>query len=336
MNDGSDPGRLSAWLASTTMAIALLPAGAAQASLFLSERGDTALQVKAESENPALVDRQTSVEAPDSTTTFRTLVEIAGLGFGKHIDRGPFASAVVSAAHAGGVGADGFFFGKNIHLSAERQSRDSITNVDTLPFTSDFVYDIEPIDVGVFPGDGIRGMDAGILVLATMERFHDGVGSGIETLVDYNLRVSKPRFGDDDDAFDIERTQDLLADAGDGTPIDTGGLFGVHYDGFRGSRSLGTLQPGDTIVVDYLWRAFVLTGDTPEIAGEAFIGDPFDLTGTGGAFGFVIGDDLSTPAPGGTVPEPHTAGLMAIGVALLRLARHTKERKGASTERPVA
>ncbi len=294
------------------LVVATLSAGTANAVFIDFALSDVELQVVSESESAGIVDRKTGFEPPASTKRFETLAQLSGLPFGKSQSLGsPFASATATPSHVVGVGASGFFFSSNAELRAEVFSRQSITNVDTLAGTSDFTYAVSPIDVGVLPGDGIHGMNAGILVLATMEHFHNGISSGIETLVDYSLGVSKPRNSGGDEAFDIDRSPDLVADAGLGTTISNGALFGVHYDEFGGKRSLGTLQPGDTVTVEYRFRAFVITRGTPELAAEAFVGDPFDLSGNAGGFNIV---------PGSSVPEPGTFSLVGLGLALAAVA----------------
>jgi hypothetical protein len=177
--------------------------------------------------------------------------------------------------------------------------------------------------VAVLGGDGQHGTLAGVQVLASVEYFNSaGISLGTDPLVDYFLQVTKIRDDGDASAFKITRSDELVADAGLGVGI-AGFTGSVHYDGFQGVRPLRTLEPGDTATVEYDWLAFLDTGGAREDGAEAFIGDPFDLTGTGGGFSFAVGDGVLPPPllPGGSVPEPGTLGILGLGLPLCLIAR---------------
>ena len=75
--------------------------------------------------------------------------------------------------------------------------------------------------------------------------------------------------------------------------------------------SFGTVQPGESLEYGYNYFATASTG-FGETAVFAAIGDPFDLTFSGGSFSVQF-DDVDVP--GTSVPEPGTLALMTLGLA---------------------
>jgi len=89
---------------------------------------------------------------------------------------------------------------------------------------------------------------------------------------------------------------------------DNGDQFNPRFDIDAVSTKVdfGTLQPGDTLDVVYQLTAVGTTGGGEE-GFVAFLGDPFDVSGTSDAF------VVTTGPPAATVPEPATWVLMILG-----------------------
>jgi PEP-CTERM motif len=316
-------------LVRTTLTITALSVNAAFAAPVGIAFSDKQLEAVSLAE-PGDLDRKTSTVPVDSTQGLETLVKSRGESFGKC--RGsalaPFASASVTGLGMGGVGACGFTFDRKIEFTAQVNSITNVKNEGTKSFDFLFGYHIEDIDVGLLAGDGESGMRADVTLFADVRHIlADGTDLGKERLFQYDLKVSKPRNNGGATAFDIFQSPDLIADAGLGSPI-TSGPFGIHYDGFDGEKSLGLFNPGDTVILNYTWLAKTFSGDIPEIGTEAFVGDPFGLSGTGGGFNIVVGDAVPPPPPppGGSVPEPGTLGILGLGLALSGRASRQRQK----------
>lgn len=297
--------------------LAVLAAGPASATFF--DFSDVGILVETKSKNPFEQDKDEIVRPSDSNDKAEAFIQVPGEAFGKVTNHGAFASAAASPTHEFGIGASGFFFGGNANLHAGVLWDQSITNNKQEAGTSTFFYDILPIDVSVLGGDGIRGETGEVTIEASKQTFRNGVSLGVENLFNYTLSLRKVGFAGDETAFDVRRSEDLKADAGLGKDLVSGGDFvGVHYDGFSGARFLGTIEPGDTVKITYIATADITT-ISPELAAQAFVGDPFDFSGIGGSLQIVEGDVVPPPpAPGGDIPEPGSIATLGLGLILLR------------------
>jgi hypothetical protein len=264
------------------------------------------------SEVPGDLDEKTTSNQLGSPSPVQTLATMFGDPYPiNHRLPTPFASVQYPS---GGVGVSGIVFDKNASLTAQLLYEESVTNIGKVPAQVHFTYRILPLNVSLVAGDGFRGQSAKVAVIADTTHFSGSQFIGESRVYDYSLRVTKPRFDGGDDAFDIERSADLLRDARNETIIDHNfpTIFGDHYDEFSGERDLDILAPGDTLVVKLNFLATADAGGTPEVGMQALFGDPSDVSG-----------DLTKliNITGTSVPEPSSLALMVIGaLALLPLS----------------
>jgi len=101
------------------------------------------------------------------------------------------------------------------------------------------------------------------------------------------------------------------ADLG-GIFFSSGGTIGYDFDSLVTSVPLGTFDPGETLSVEY---RMTVTVDTPQLetGGEAFVGDPLNLSGPDAVTVQLI-----------TIPEPTTLAAISLGSLALVLAKRRR------------
>jgi hypothetical protein len=226
-----------------------------------------------------------------------------------------FGSSATNANGFYAVGVSGFFFQNSLPpnaLVASGTATQTITNNSGVAISGTGGFEIPAPTIRFFgvgnsfaPGaDPARDATAAISIRFVTKLTHPD-GSAVETiLVDYGMRsFREPVSGvlvalpTSSDAVGITRFAEL------------GGSFGFRLPDLKAERSFGNIGPGDSMEVTYDYFAQASTG-FGETGVFAAIGDPFNLSASGGRFDIQVG-----PATG--VPEPATLATLAVGMVVL-------------------
>ena len=98
------------------------------------------------------------------------------------------------------------------------------------------------------------------------------------------------------------------------------GSFGFRLPPVLKTISLGSIAPGESLEFGYDYFATASTG-FGETGVFAAIGDPFDLTTSGGSFSFQVDGSQPGPGPAPGIPAPGTLVLVALGLTSLGIMR---------------
>ncbi|MGD9615959.1 MAG: hypothetical protein AB7H90_12800 [Alphaproteobacteria bacterium] len=253
-------------------------------------------------------DVDTSTVAPDDPQIFTTLVEPLGLArFPTSPSALPagFASATFTALMIGGVGISGIALNR-FNTEAFALYEQTLYNDSDEPVFLTVDYTIPNMEAAVFAGPLIlQGPEAtaraALEVTACNADLSDCVD---EDVFLYLLTADKVSTG-----VDFIRSPDLVIDAGSGSPYADGDVNGLRYGAFSGSAPL-YIPAGGLLDIRYSFTAFGRTS-TPETGYQAFIGDPFDITSSGGPLQFRL---AAPPAP---ILEPSAWAMLITGLAAL-------------------
>jgi hypothetical protein len=308
--------RRRAWAAGATLALAAAaPAPAAAQPVFSYD----AVSVRAlRYLDGTVVEEQTDVAPPGSPALASVLGQFGIAPFPTSqstLPRG-FSSALMTGTGFGGVGVS-FISAQRPDHAAFATWEQAIMNVGNAPGTARAHYDIPRMEAsilagalyGPFPRHSAPLAQARALLTTTLFA-DDGTRLSERTIFDYMLRVER-RFQGDlcPDIHDVTISDDLLARLPNGgRVIDHVDVCGIEYIPFAGDVTLPEIGPGERLLVRYelsaqnlAWRSL-----TPELGYQAFVGDPFGVSGGGGI--------VVTLA---AVPEPATVTLLAAGLAAL-------------------
>lgn len=274
----------------------------------------------------AVVEEQSDIAPPGSPALASVLLHPLGiLRFPTNPSALPsgFVSALMTGTGFGGVGLS-FISAQRPDHAAIAQWTQEITNVGTSAGSLRAHFEIPRFEASIAAGPRYGPFPRFQMPLVTADakltatRFdEDGTQLSSKTMFDYRLTVER-RFQGDlcPDIHDITLSDDLEA-RGPGTlrVIEEGDVCGIEVLPFSDTVDLPSLAPGELMLLEYTmivenlaWRSF-----TPELGYQAFVGDPFDVSGGGG----IRFSSPSAPAP---VPEPASLALMLVaGIAALRL-----------------
>lgn len=89
-----------------------------------------------------------------------------------------------------------------------------------------------------------------------------------------------------------------------------------------GSADLGILAAGESVMISYVARTFVIAGvdkcSASDCAAYASIGDPFGVYGIpNDAQSSIGGADTISSAPVAAIPEPEIYAMLGLGLGLL-------------------
>ena len=231
---------------------------------------------------------------------------------------GGFLSALMTHDGFGGVGVSGVSLRTSDALATARFVQ-SVINTGDAPAPFGIDVTIPAIEVSVLAGASHGPFPAfaapgGIAEGAMIARYTRADGTTAEDIVfDYRLELRKRFQGSGRHAYVAEFSDDLLAF----TPaeiIERGDVFGLRFAEFTEFHRLRTLEPGDSVELDYSILAIGSNGENPELGYQALFGDPFNLSGSAG---FRIA--LAAPA---AVAEPGALSLLAVAFILMRVQRY--------------
>lgn len=300
----------SVMLASLAAAAALSAAPASATVRF----GDVIVEVRSTFRGFTVIeDTDGFAVAPGDPQIFTTLVEPPGLArFPTSPSALPagFASATFTALRLGGVGVSGIALNR-FETEAVALYEQTLHNDGDEPVFLRIDYTIPNMEAAVWAGPSIvQGPEA--LARAALDVTACNIDfsqCSDEDLFVYSLLADKVLGG-----VDFTRSPDLILDAGNGSPYTEGDVSGVRYGAFSGSMPL-YIPAGGSLDIFYSFTAYGRTS-TPETGYQAFVGDPFDISG-GVPFRISVVD---APAP---IPEPSTwamliAGFAAVGITARR------------------
>lgn len=307
--------------------VVLAPISASANGIDFSDVQMTAFAGFTTQRQPEKTDFDAKTLPPGSTTTVEAFVS-AGLPFFNDGTTG-FASSAASADNFYGVGVSAFFFPSALpphNLEASGTFLQNVINNSsaTESVSIDFLIPGPTIQFGGqvgnnFPigADPARDITAtvSLRMLTTLTRPD---GSSIETVhLDYGMRT----FRDPAGVLNVLPSRD----AAGLTRVEELGFFSFQLpDLQRSDFDLGLIGPGDTLTFSYDYFTQASTG-FGEIGIFAAIGDPFNLSTSGGNFNIQVGDSL----PPNPVPEPTTMLLLGTGLAGIGAIRKRRQNKRA-------
>jgi len=265
---------------------------------------------------PTVTDSVTRSAPQGVANSVDALVHARGVPFPNLPNRvgSSFASAAGDGNGLFGVGVNGFFFTNSLPPDdLVAQATFSQTFVNNSALTVSIFADITiPAPTLLFFGVGDffpAGADPRRDVTASanarvLTKITHANGSVVDAIAfDYGLSVfreptSGRLLGLDDDGAVLPRFEEF------------DGSFGFQLANFHGDNiEVATFGPGDTLelTLDYFATASTGFGETGIFAA---IGDPFELSASGGQF------DIHLAAP---IPEPATWTLLAAGLVAFRL-----------------
>jgi hypothetical protein len=302
------------------VALAVFAASPATATVTF---GDVTIETRSTFQGFTIIeDEDGSTVAPDDPQIFTTLVEPQGLAkFPTSPSALPagFASATFTALKIGGVGVSGIalnrFEAEGITLYEQ-----TLFNNSNEPAFLTVDYMIPNLEVAVLAGPSIlRGPEAIARAALTVTGCNADLSECFdEDVFIYALGADKVPTG-----VDFTRSPDLLIDAGNGSLYTDGDVSGLRYGAFSGSAPL-FIPAGGLLDIQYSFSAF---GDTvtPETGYQAFVGDPFDITSSGGPLQFRL---ANPPAP---IPEPPAWAMLITTFTVLAFT--ARRRRSSSPER---
>jgi PEP-CTERM motif len=288
-------------------------------SIVLSDVRLTARATFSSQRVPEKSDFDTETAPPDQLLQAAQALVIDGLPFPNqpNSQNAGFASSAGVVGGVFGVGVNGFHFQNSLppnRYFASGTWTQTLTNNSDVPQRSSAVISVpaptirffgvgNSFPVGADPDlDATANVDIRLTSILTRAD-----GSVVETVIfDYGMEaVRDPFFGvllpdpTDDAAGNLSRFDE------------PDGSFGFRLQPVLKEFSFGTVQPGESLEYGYNYFATASTG-FGETAVFAAIGDPFDLTVSGGSFSVQF-DDVDVP--GTSVPEPGSLMLMTLGLA---------------------
>lgn len=299
--------RVLPFLVAAAMPLAAVPAAAAVTF------GDVLIEVRSTFNGFTVIeDADSGVVAPDDPQIFTSLIQPAGLArfptSPSALPRG-FASATFTALKLGGVGVSGVALNR-FQAEGFALYQQVIFNDDQTEFAPLVIeYLIPNLEASVWAVDQIPEGPLALIEAELRVISFDKDNQVLEasSLFNYSLAVKTVSFG----IVDTEISGDLVAERV-GILFEDGDVQGVRYAAFESSRPLPLISPGGRLEIDYTLTAFGSTS-TPETGYQAFIGDPFDFSGSGSPFRF---------RPGGAIdpiPEPSTWAMLIAGFAAVGL-----------------
>jgi hypothetical protein len=231
-----------------------------------------------------------------------------------------FVSATMTGTGFGGVGVSFISGGTPDHTAVAEWTQD-ITNVGSASGSLRAHFDIPRLEASLFAGPAYgtfpQGAEpwAGAGARLTATRFaEDGTQLSTTRIFDYFLTISRRFQGDNCSGInDFTFSDDLLARPAEARLIDEGDVCGMEIVPFSGDVTLSLLEPGERLVAHYRLAAgnVASSSRTPELGYQAFVGDPFDVSGGGG----IRISSVSGPAsPPTSVPEPPPIALLLVGM----------------------
>ena len=274
-------------------------------------------------------DSDSTTAPPDQTfLTTHALVK-EGLPFPNvpNSQNSGFASSAGSVGGLFGVGVNGFHFENSLPpnaYSAVGTWTQSVTNnsTDSQEVTINLSVPAPTIRLfGVgnsFPLGADPDLDAAANVdIRLTTKLTHADGSVVDTIFfDYGMRIVREPTAN---VLLIDPTDDA---EGEVTRFE-------EFDGSFGFRllpsvftdfSFGIVAPGESLEFGYDYFATASTG-FGETGVFAAIGDPFDLTTSGGSFSFQVDGSQPGPGPAPGIPAPGTLVLVALGLTSLGIMR---------------
>lgn len=304
-----------------------LPGRAAPTLVFgditIDPRATASLQVGLESDPP---ETTLTHGDPSKVSAFQSYSGggVAGWWFGGFALGTPttlpqqnFASAQMNGSGHADLGVSGTSEGPGPDswgiLSADIVATQRVTNTGAAGVVN-LDYTIPLIEIAHY-GTRYNGLVGAIGAYLLINRF-DSNGQALDYLdafrYEFKFTYDKPPTTYAN--FIYEASDDLLQDSGGLVDVtECGGRLSVCGKAvlpFSVHRPLGQLNTGDYYEYTYVMSAYYRTGR--EGGGHALYGDPFNFSGSGGDsfFKFTAAD-----LPPGTVPEPATWALLALGAA---------------------
>lgn len=311
------------------LTIALAPVSASADGIDVSDVQMTAFASFTTQRQPEKTDFDAKTSPPGSSIKVEAFVAAGANPFPNSGQTQAFASSAASADNFYGVGVNGFFgpsalpphnleaSGTFLHSLINNSPLTESVSIDFLipgP-TIQFVGQVgNNFPVGADPARDVTG-NVSVRMLTTLTRPD---GSSVETVhLDYGMRT----FRDPAGVLDVLPSRDAAGI----TRVEELGFFSFQLpDLQRNDFDLGLIGPGDTLTFSYDYFTQASTG-FGEIGIFAAIGDPFNLSTSGGRFDIQIGDSLP-PRP---VPEPAAMVLLGTGLAGIGAIRKKRQNKRA-------
>jgi hypothetical protein len=311
-------------LKSVTFILVALAAFAASPANATLRFGDVLIETRSTFRGFTVIeDEDSSTVAPDDPQIFTTLVQPPGF---VRFPTSPsalqtgFASATFTALKIGGVGVSGIALNLFETEAVARYEQTIYNDSDELVFLA-IDYMIPNMEVAVLAGPSIlQGPEAVARAALNVRGCNQDFSECYdEDVFAYLLVADKVPTG-----VEFTRSPDLLIDAGNGSPYTQGDVSGLRYGAFTASLPPVYIPPGGVLDVFYSLTASGRTS-TPETGYQGFVGDPFDITSSGGPLRFRLVD---APA---AIPEPPAWTMLIAGLAALAFT--ARRRKPSLPER---
>ena len=276
---------------------------------------------------PETSDFDVKIAPPDQLLQAAQALVIEGLPFPNqpNSQNAGFASSAGDVGGVFGVGVNGFHFQNSLppnRYFASGTWTQTLTNNSAVTQVSSGTISVPAPTIrffGVgnsFPPGANPDLDATAAVnIRLMSKLTHTDGSEEETVhFDYGMHTLRaPIVG----VLLADPTDDALGALSRFDEPD--GSFGFRLLPVIRDFSFSSVGPGESLEFGYDYFATASTG-FGETAVFAAIGDPFDLTASGGRFEFQVGD---APPPN-SVPEPGSLTTFGIGLAVLCIFAHRR------------